>query len=246
MLTIKDVNAFKGHDQKAFIKEAETVGANAAKGTVYGKMVSIAIAAGRWAKSEGLKSYSFDRAGEAFAAAYFGDKTDKTAAAMVTSLNHFTKAGMNTAWDATQTAIDCYNAKAKDDATLSFTSRASMLNRLLKLDHAPSKVEFNKERPAGGNRSGEGTIKGASAALLRSVDGFGVKWLAKLDEPGKAAFATIRKSVEAFAQMYDTAEPAKPTKGGKKGAEPTFADKRKAMIAQLATMQTGKGHKTIN
>lgn len=247
MLTIKDVKAFRGLDQKAIIKEAATVGQNASQGTVYGRMVAIAIAAGENAKAEGLKSYTFDRAGEAFATGYFGSVSEGSAKAMISALGAFTEAGMKPEWQASETAIRVFNEKAKDGSTLSFTSRAAMLRKLLKLDHVPSKKEYSDARPSGGNNSNNATIKGATAALLRSVEAFGVKWLDKLDKDGKASYAAIHASVSQFAAAHDTPDAPKPAKDGKKAAEPTMADKRKALVAELAKMQAkGGGHKTIN
>jgi len=212
-------------------------------------MVALAIAAGLAAKAEGLKTYTFDRAGDAFAKGYFADKTEGSAKAMISALNAFTEAGLHPVKEMAEVAVRCFNEKAKDGNTLSFSTRAGMVRKLLKLDHAPTTKEYSAARPDGGNRTGEGSLKRATAGLLRSVDAFGVKWMAKLDGNGKAMLADIRAKCDAFAKVYDV-ETAKPTekKGKGKPAEPTFAEKRKAFLAELvkATPATRGSQRTVN
>jgi hypothetical protein len=245
MLTIKNVKAYSSLDQAGFVKEAATVGATHSQTTVYATMAGLAIAAGIAAKRDGVKAFSFDRAADAFTSGYFADKSDGSAKAMVSALGVFAKAGNHAPWDASEIAVRVFNEKAKDGKTISFTSRAGMLRKLLK-DKEPTAKEFQAARPTGGNRSNTGNLKGATAGLLRSVESFGVAWLDKLDAQGKATYASILASVESFAKVYDTAEPVKPAKG-KKAAEPTFAEKRKAMLAQVASLKQAKGStKTIN
>jgi hypothetical protein len=248
MLTIKDVKAFAGLDQKAIIREAETIGRNGSTDTVYGKAISLAIASGMTAKAEGLKGYSFDRAFDAFAKEFYIDAADGTLKAYRSAFGTFCSAGIHARWNASDVAVRVFNEKAKDGKALSLTQRSGMLSKLLKHEKEPTAKEYAAARPTGGNRSNEATLKGATSGLLRSVDAFGVKWMSKLDEQGKAMLADIRGKVDAFAKAHDTEEPAKPAKGKAKAAEPTFADKRKAMLAELAKLSTPSkgGAKTIN
>lgn len=244
MLTIKDVKKFEGLDQKAYIAEAATVGRNGSQGTVYGTMVSIALAAGRTAKAQGLKSYTFERAASAFATEYFAGKSDGSEKATISALGAWTEAGMHSVGAMAEVAVRVFNEKAKDGKTISLTSRAGMLRKLLKLDHEPSKKEYQDARPSGGNRTGEGTLKGASAALLRSVDGFGIKWLGKMKPADAVDFKTVRDVVAKFAAKFEEEVVEKPATKGKATA-PTKADERKAMLAKLASLEMPKGHKTL-
>lgn len=249
MLTIKDAKAFKGLDQKAVIKEMETVGRNASQDTVYAKAVAIAIGAGMTAKADGIKSYSFDRAFDAFAKEYMPTASGGSLTAYRSSFGTFCKAGMKAEWDASEIAVKCFNERSKGGKVLSLTQRSGMLNRLMKLDHVPTANEIAAEKPEAGNRD-ELTADKAAAALLRSVDSFGVKWLDKLTKDQQASYKALRGVVDTFATTLAGEAPAeKPkakAKGKGKASEPTPAEQRKAMLAKLAAINVpSKGSKTI-
>lgn len=252
MLTIKDVKSYRGLDQKATIKEAETIGRNSSEATVYGHIVGLALAAGQNAKAEGLKSYTFDRAFEVFAENYYvgsNAKTEGTLKAYRSAFNTWTRAGMNAAWDATDVAIRCFNERSKGDKQLSLTQRSGMLSKLLKLDHVPTAKEYADAKPKAGNETGGATLKGSAAALQRSVEGFGVKWLDKLSPTASTMYAQLHKMAGDFARHIEAEAGAapKPTAKGKP-SEPTMADKRRELAAKLASLTAAekpRGTKTI-
>src|SRR5512138_3238361 len=111
MLTAKDIKEFRGLDQKAVIKTAETIGRNGSEGTVYGRLIGLAIAAGEDAKAEGLKGYSFERAFDAFAGQYMPDATEGTLKTYRSAVNNWCKAGAHAAFNAQDVAIRVFNEK---------------------------------------------------------------------------------------------------------------------------------------
>jgi hypothetical protein len=242
MLTIKDVKEFRGLDQKARIKAAETIGRNASEATVYGKLTGLALASGMDAKANGEKGYSFERAFDAFATEYFAGASEGTVKAYRSAVNAWSRAGMHAAWDATEIAVRVFNEKGQ-----SLTARGGMLSRLLKLEKEPTAKEYAKARPTSGNTAGGSTLKGAAASTYRSVAGFGIKWADKLPADLRASYAEIRAAMDKFAKMVAELDGDKPAKPKAKGAKPTFKELDAELSKKLAalTSKSGGGTKTL-
>lgn len=241
MLTIKDAKEFRGLSNKERVATAADIGRKFSEGTALGKVAMLALGAGLDAKAAGDKAFKFDATFDAFASEYFSNASDGTLKTYRSAFGNWTKAGMHAAFDASELAVRVFN-----ESKYALSARSGMLSKLLK-DKPPTAKEYNAAKPKTQNNTGPRSLDKATAGLLTSVDKFGVDHLAKLDKQGKATFAEIRRLVAAFAQANAAPAPKTDKTSDKKGAEPTFADKRKALLADLAKISpaTRDGVKTI-
>jgi hypothetical protein len=239
MVTIKDIKEFRGLSTKERTATAIDIGRKFSEGTALGKVAMLALGAGLDAKAAGDKTFTFDATFNAFAGEYFANVSDGTLTTYRSAFGNWTKAGMHSAFDATELAVRVWN-----ESKYALSNRGTMLKKLLK-DKPPTPKEYNAAKPATENNPKPKTIGAAAERLLRSIDAFGVEWIKELDKAGKASLADIRGKVEAFAATYaENAE--KPTAKGEKVKKPTFADQRKAMLAELIKAKPAGGSKTLN
>lgn len=239
MVTIKDIKEFRGLSTKERTATAIDIGRKYSEGTALGKVAMLALGAGLDAKAAGDKTFTFDATFNAFAGEYFSNVSDGTLKTYRSAFGNWSKAGMHSAFDASELAVRVWN-----ESKYAVSNRGTMLKRLLK-DTPPTPKEYNAARPKTENNPKAKTISAAAERLLRSVDTFGVDWLKDMDKAGKATFADIRAKVEAFAATY-AEDVEKPAAKGEKPKKPTFVDRRKAMLAELIKAKPAGGSKTLN
>ena len=239
MVTIRDIKEFRGLSTKERTEAARDIGRKFSEGTALGKVMLMALGAGLDAKAAGDKTFTFDATFNAFAGEYFSNVTAGTLKTYRNAFGYWTKAGMHSAFDASELAVRVWN-----ESKYALSNRGTMLNKLLK-DKPPTAKEYNAAKPTTENNPKPKTIGAAAERLLRSIDAFGVDWIKELDKAGKVALAEIRVKVEAFAATY-AEEAEKPKAAGGKAKKVTFADQRKAMLAELIKAKPAGGSKTLN
>lgn len=241
MLTIKDIKEFRGLSNKERDATARDIGRKFSEGTALGKIALMALAAGLDAKASGDKTFTFDATFNSFASEYFSNVSDGSLKTYRSAFGNWTKAGMHPAFDASELAVRVWN-----ESKYALSARGTMLKRLLK-DKPPTAKEYNAAKPKTENNPKPKTLGKALEGLLRSIDAFGVDWFDKMDKNGQATMTSIRASIDTLAKANADEAPKPVAKDGKKAGEPTFADKRKALLAKMAAVQAApaKGARTI-
>jgi hypothetical protein len=241
MLTIKDAKEFRGLATKDRIATARKIGEQFSEGTALGKIAMMALGAGMDAKASGDKTFTFDATFNAFAETYYDKASEGTIKAYRSAFGNWTKAGMLAKWDASEIAVRVFNERQYP-----LTARSGMLNKLLKLDAAPTAKQYAAAKPKKRNNDADATFEEAAAALNRKVGDFAVAWSSEMNKSQTLAFAAIVKAANDFVALAPVVP--KETKGTSKKKTtvkaPTPAELRAAQTAKLLAM-VGEGVKTI-